>query len=43
MLGGEVKGRRMPRKRAASIQTPERVHKKKSKIYWRVLEPKKQK
>jgi hypothetical protein len=37
MLGGEVKGRRMQRKRAASIQTPERVHKKKSKIYWRVL------
>ena len=37
MLGGEVKGRRMPRKRVASVQTPERVHKKKSKIYWRVL------
>jgi len=33
MLGAEVKRRRMPRKRAASIQTPERMHKKKSKIY----------
>jgi len=31
MLGAEVK--RRPRKRAASIQTPERMHKKKSKIY----------
>jgi len=32
MLGAEVK-RRRPRKRVASIQTPERMHKKKSKIY----------
>jgi len=32
MLGGEVKGRRMPRKRAASIQTPERCTKRRAKF-----------